>query len=353
MKSPRGSIRQHGRESWELSVRLNGRRMTRTIRAMDRSAAESALLDFRRELRDEGVPESDLLVRELAAEWLGVVSTRVKERTATRYRQLLGHALVVIGEMRVRAVKPGDCQRVLDRIDDLAEDEAPRLPRCLRDVGEAVGWGVLHTNPWTSVRAPRPERTQLRIPTAEETKTILEALRGSRMKARRCSRPGAALRLGEAIAVRWVDVNLEQGRIRVTATMFQDGRTEPKSAGSWRTVAMPIFVTQYLRAHKAAQAERRLRSVAWAEADYVFDRGGGEPMLLLSVSTGSAVRGRYRACRRLVPRSAPCLRHPATRAWGTSEGRQRSAWPRLDLDHHGHLQPRHAEHVAAGSRRYR
>jgi hypothetical protein len=47
---------------------------------------------------------------------------------------------------------------------------------------------------------------------------------------------------------------------------------------------MPIFVTQYLRAHKVAQNERRLRSVAWAEADYVFDRGGGVPMLLLSVS---------------------------------------------------------------------
>jgi integrase len=38
------------------------------------------------------------------------------------------------------------------------------------------------------------------------------------------------------------------------------------------------------RAHKAGQAERRLRSVAWAEPDYVFDRGGGVPMLLLSVS---------------------------------------------------------------------
>jgi hypothetical protein len=76
MRSPRGSIRQRGRESWELSVRMGSRRVTRTVRAADRSAAESALLDFRRELRDEGVPESDPLVRELAGEWLGVVSTR-------------------------------------------------------------------------------------------------------------------------------------------------------------------------------------------------------------------------------------------------------------------------------------
>jgi hypothetical protein len=32
---------------------------------------------------------------------------------------------------------------------------------------------------------------------------------------------------------------------------------------------------------------------------------------------------------------------------------QRGALPLLNLDHHGHLQPRHAEHVAGGSRRHR
>jgi integrase len=63
---------------------------------------------------------------------------------------------------------------------------------------------------------------------------------------------GCGLRLGEAIAVRWVDVNLEQGRIRVTATMYQDGRTEPKSARSRRAVAMPIFATQYTGAQGGA-----------------------------------------------------------------------------------------------------
>jgi hypothetical protein len=165
MRAARGSIRQRGRESWELSVRIDGRRARKTIRAADRSAAESALLDFRRELRDEGVPESDPLVRELAAEWLGVVSTRVKERTATRYRQLLDHALAVIGGMHVRAVKPGDCQRVLDRMTTSPRTKLHVYRVASEMFGEAVGWGVLQTNPWSLVRAPRPERTQLRIPT--------------------------------------------------------------------------------------------------------------------------------------------------------------------------------------------
>jgi hypothetical protein len=165
---------------------------------------------------------------------------------------------------------------------------------------------------------------------------------------------GCGLRLGEAIALRWADVDLERRRMRVTATMYQDGRTEPKSARSRRTVAMPIFVTQYLRTHKVAQNERRLRSVAWAEADYVFDRGGGVPMLLLSVSH------RFSKCADAIGLGDVRfhdLRHAyatrLARAWGASEGRQRGAGPLLDRDHHGHLQPRHAEHVAGGGRRHR
>jgi integrase len=119
----------------------------------------------------------------------------------------------------------------------------------------------------------------------EETKTILQALHGSIVEGPAMLSVGCGLRLGEAIALRWADVEpLERRRIRATATMYQDGRTEPKSARSRRTVAMPIFVAEYLRTHKVAQNERRLLSVAWAEADYVFDRGGGIPMLLLSVS---------------------------------------------------------------------
>jgi integrase len=47
---------------------------------------------------------------------------------------------------------------------------------------------------------------------------------------------------------------------------------------------MPVFVAQHLRIHKASQNERRLRSVTWPTGTYVFDRGAGVPMLLLSVS---------------------------------------------------------------------
>jgi Phage integrase, N-terminal SAM-like domain len=63
------------------------------------------------------VPDRDPTVAELAAEWLPVVRGRVKERTSVRYEQLIRvHVLPAIGAERVRSLRPGDVQRVVDGV---------------------------------------------------------------------------------------------------------------------------------------------------------------------------------------------------------------------------------------------
>ena len=49
---------------------------------------------------------------------------------------------------------------------------------------------------------------------------------------------------------------------------------EPKSAAGRRSVAIPPAVVASLRAHRARQAERRLRlGPAWQDHDLIFERG--------------------------------------------------------------------------------
>jgi integrase len=286
MRAARGSIRQRGRQSWELAVRIDGRRHTKTIHAPSRRAAEDALLDWRRELRDEGVPDRDPTVAELAEEWLGVVRGRVKDRTAVRYEQLLRlHVLPVVGREQVRGLRPGDVQRVVDGVvAHRSGRTALHTYRVLSELlTEAERWGMA-TNVAKSVLPPRPKRPELRIPTADETRTILGAMAGSCAEGPTVLATGCGLRLGESLALRRTEVDLERARLRVIATMYRGGRTEPKTAKARRTVAVPAFVVSWLREHLAAQAERRLASVAWLDDGYVFDRGAGVPMSVETVS---------------------------------------------------------------------
>ncbi len=285
MRAPRGSIRRRG-GSFELSVRLNGRRYTRNVRVATREEAEDALLSFRRELRDEGVPDRDPTFAELAEEVLGVISSRVRPRTATRYEQLLRlHAFPVIGNVRVRTLPPGDIQRVLDGVlATCSKRTALHVYRVISEVlAEGERWGVCR-NVAKLVRPPRPERPKLRIPDVAETKTILQTVKGSSAEGPTVLATYCGLRLGEALALRWKDVDLERARVRVTGTMYRGGRTEPKTARSRRSVAVPPFALQWLREHQRSQGERRVVSIAWLDEGYVFDAGAGMPLSVETVS---------------------------------------------------------------------
>jgi integrase len=78
-------------------------------------------------------------------------------------------------------------------------------------------------------------------------------------------------------------VDLDASLVRVVSTLQRiDGRlqqVEPKTDRSRRTVALPGFALEILRAHRKKQAARRLVvGPAWADLDLVVDRGDGRPM---------------------------------------------------------------------------
>jgi len=69
----------------------------------------------------------------------------------------------------------------------------------------------------------------------------------------------SGLRRGEALALRWADVNLTKGTLRVRGTLSRiDGEltiTEPKTAKSRRFVPISEPAERLLRRVHAAQAE--------------------------------------------------------------------------------------------------
>ncbi|MHB8513014.1 MAG: site-specific integrase [Actinomycetota bacterium] len=96
------------------------------------------------------------------------------------------------------------------------------------------------------------------------------------------------LRRGELLGLRWRDIDLDAGRLHVSATLqritveqnsqSQLGFVEPKTPRARRTVALRPSTVETLRRHRKAQNERRLASEAWHETDAVFDRGDGRPL---------------------------------------------------------------------------
>ena len=91
----------------------------------------------------------------------------------------------------------------------------------------------------------------------------------------------AGLRRGEAIGLRWVDLDLDAGQLRVAQSIGQiDYRivvTAPKTRGSLRVVSLDAETVGVLRAHRQAQLEQRLLwGAAWVDSGLVFTKENGE-----------------------------------------------------------------------------
>jgi integrase len=91
------------------------------------------------------------------------------------------------------------------------------------------------------------------------------------------------LRQGEALGLRWPDVDLDAGTLTVRVALQRLGKetrlVEPKSARSRRTVVMPPSVVAALRAHRLRQWEEKLLAGGrWQENGLVFASTIGTPL---------------------------------------------------------------------------
>jgi integrase len=192
----------------------------------------------------------------------------------------------LIGRVRLRALTPEQIQFALGKLLDAGM--APRtvgqvhmvLRRALK---QAVLWRMLASNPSDAVSAPRPERKELRTLTEDEVRHFLAVTRGMRDHGLWVFLVTTGLRLGEALALRWSDVDLTEGRVTIRrAIQRQRGAglvfVEPKSARSRRTVPIPretVYVLAEQR--KTNDRDRAKAGDVWQENDLLFPTPTGRP----------------------------------------------------------------------------
>jgi integrase len=108
------------------------------------------------------------------------------------------------------------------------------------------------------------------------------------------------LRRGETLALRWTDVDLDAGLLRVAGTLNRVNGSlsiaEPKTAKSRRTVPLSADLVAMLRKHRTTQKRERLAAAnQWQHCDLVFTTELGSPVeprnLLRVVQSGAAKAG--------------------------------------------------------------
>lgn len=202
-----------------------------------------------------------------------------------------------LGHVPLAKLAPGT---IADYFASLEVRSAYHIFKALRAaLNYAVRMDLILANPCDRVTPPKPAAFQPTLWTVEETVQFLEE----------CWRSGpqyypfflasisTGARLGELLALRWRDVELGKGVVRITQELErpQGGGfrfTDPKSARSRRSIRLPVEVTDELRGLRRRQLEDRLRRglcardglcrdqhcPLWHDRDLVFCQPNGKPM---------------------------------------------------------------------------
>lgn len=299
----RGHTRKRGK-TWAYWVELGPdpatgkrRQQSRGGFARERDARAALNETLTRLGRGEQVTDGRVTVgRFLLDEWLPSRRSKVRESTWQSYRDALeGRVVPRVGGLRLASLTPKHVANLYDEL----EREGGRDPRrgaglsartvrytgmvLTRALDDAVKRGLIARNPAALVERPKPVAREMRTWTPAQARAFLESVEADRLRALWVLYLTAGLRRGEALGLRWDDLDLDAGRLAVRRALVAVGYrvewSQPKTERSRRVVAIDRETVGVLRAHRKAQAEERLAiGPGYSDDGLVFAQVDGQPI---------------------------------------------------------------------------
>jgi integrase len=246
--------------------------------------------------------------------WLDTrIANGLRPKTAESYRQHIEQIFIpAFGHLRLRDLRPGHVEAMLAAAAAPRPGKRARGPASIRRIhatlrsalGTAVKHRLIPFNPAVGIDLPKAPRPRVKPWEPSELGSFLDYVASDRLGALYELIAATGLRRGEAVGLRWDDVDLERGVLVVRqqiVSLYGDqlpacpycgeqhrgavfGR--PKTAsGEDRVVELDGGVVGVLLAHRLSQDAER---AAWADAHsdhgLVFAREDGRPIVPSTVT---------------------------------------------------------------------
>lgn len=238
--------------------------------------------------------------KQTVSEWLDhwmrtYVRVHLRPSTAETYQWLIRiHISPALGSLFLAELSPQLLQAwVADLSQKPTKRGTPLSPRTVAAVrgvlqdalAEAVRLGVVPVNPLDRVRPPKQQPKVVQSFTLAQVRALDAACTHRRLGPLLTLLWQTGLRIGEAIALRWEDVDLDGASIYVHRKITEVGgqRIEgaPKTAAGTREIALAPQTVELLRRHREQQAFEELLhggEPSWNAEGLVFPSTKGTPL---------------------------------------------------------------------------
>ncbi|SFK37300.1 Site-specific recombinase XerD [Geodermatophilus ruber] len=279
---------KHGTWYFAVDMPAEGRKR-RTMRRgghATKAAASRALADIANRTA-QGVRVDDReTVAAFLARWLQVKATEAKATTLRSYRAHVDNVIVpAIGHVPIERLRAEHVEQLL--VDAAAGRGPVTVRRIHATLRSALSYGVktrrLPFNVASNVTPPNGARPEVQPWSAGELVTFLRHVETDRLGPLFEVIAATGLRRGEALGLRWTDLDLANRTARIRQTVVDvGGRLEfstPKTRSSEATVPLTERAVQALLQWRLGQdIDRQTWGTAYEDHGLVFARENGAPL---------------------------------------------------------------------------
>jgi integrase len=240
-------------------------------------------------------PSQRTVARFLVEEWLPAMRPpRVRPSTWLSYQRNIGrHIVPAFGHLPLQRLTPAQLTAFYRGLLEAGQQRGNNglAPKTVRNIHgalhaalrDAVRWGYVARNVAAAADLPRSTTPEMHVWSPEQLGAFLDHVRADRLYAAWLVLATTGMRRGEVAGLRWIDVDLDAGRVSPRRPRVVVNHevlvSEPKTAKGRRSIALDPATVAALREHRRWQLEERLAvGPGWEDSGLVFTWPDGRPL---------------------------------------------------------------------------
>ncbi len=195
-----------------------------------------------------------MTIGEYLDKWVDAIEGTVRKRTWKRSEEIVRlHLVPTLGKTRLDRLNALQVQSLYrSKLDSGLSPRTVQIVHATlhKALKQAIRWQLISRNVTEDVEPPKATKKEIRSLDEEQVKRLLQAAKGDGLETLYILAITTGMRSGELLGLKWEDVDLKAGIIRVRRTVF-NGRVEaPKTPKSRRSIKLNRSCSHALKEHQ-------------------------------------------------------------------------------------------------------
>ena len=280
---------------WVAQYYINGQRKSKYARSKD-EARKKMILNQSHAINGTYFEPSKMTVEQWLKLWLKeyMVGKRAPKTAENHENNIRNHIVPIIGKTKLKDLKPYQVQQMYNTVGQRLSSRSVRLVHLTLHgaLKQAIFNDLILENVTEKCTLPKYRAKESRALTTDEQREFVEKIKNHPFELAYLFCLYAGLRRGEALALKWSDIDLEKMELHINKTvsrvkkMAKDDSTRkseiiiksPKTSTSRRFVPIAKELLPKIKSHRLRAQERKLAMGSdYNKEDYIFVDLKGNP----------------------------------------------------------------------------